>query len=126
MLVGIAVLMFILFGGNIVGLYNSNPEIIRIGRNIMLIVAFLQPFQSSQFIIAGGLRGAGDTRTTAMITFITVLLVRPIFAIVLIRLGFGLYGAWFALAADQLLRSALVLARYQSGKWKTIKLKNEK
>lgn len=117
--------VFILFGGNIVGLYNSNPEIIRIGRNIMLIVAFLQPFQSSQFIIAGGLRGAGDTRTTAMITFITVLIVRPLFAIVMIRMGLGLYGAWFALAADQLLRSALVLARYQSGKWKTIKLKNE-
>lgn len=60
--------IFVLFGGNIVGLYNSNPEIIRIGGHIMLIVAFLQPFQSSQFIVAGGLRGAGDTRTTAMIT----------------------------------------------------------
>ena len=117
--------IFVLFGGNIVGLYNSNPEIIRIGGHIMLIVAFLQPFQSSQFIVAGGLRGAGDTRTTAMITFVTVLLVRPVFAIILIRMGLGLYGAWYALAADQLLRSALVLARYQSGKWKTIRLRNE-
>ena len=117
--------IFILFGGNIVGLYNSNPEIVRIGGHIMLIVAFLQPFQSSQFIVAGGLRGAGDTRTTAMITFVTVLLVRPVFAIILIRMGLGLYGAWYALAADQLLRSALVLARYQSGKWKTIRLRNE-
>ena len=38
--------IFVLFGGNIVGLYNSNPEIIRIGGHIMLIVAFLQPFRS--------------------------------------------------------------------------------
>ena len=118
--------VFVFFGGTIVGLYNSDPEIIRMGGRIMLIVAFLQPFQSSQFIIAGGLRGAGDTRTTAIITFITVLLVRPITAIVLVSLGMGLYGAWFAMAADQVLRSALVLARYQSGKWKNIKLKNEK
>lgn len=118
--------VFVLFGGNIVGLYNSDPEIIRIGGRIMLIVALLQPFQSSQFIVAGGLRGAGDTKTTAMITFITVLLVRPIAAMILVGAGLGLYGAWFALGADQILRTALVFARYKSGKWKTIKLKTEK
>lgn len=117
--------VFIFFGGTIVGFYNSDPQIIEMGGKIMLFVAFLQPFQSSQFIIAGGLRGAGDTRATAMFTFITVLLVRPIVAIVMVKLGFGLYGAWFAMACDQLLRSALVLGRYQSGKWKTLKLKHE-
>lgn len=118
-------LVFIFFGSEIVGLYNSDSEIIRIGGQIMFFVAFLQPFQSSQFIIAGGLRGAGDTRTTAVITFVTVLLVRPLVAILLVHLGFGLYGAWAALACDQLLRSGLVLARYRSGKWKLIKVKNE-
>lgn len=117
--------IFVFFGSAIVGLYNSDPQIIAMGGKIMLFVAFLQPFQSSQFIIAGGLRGAGDTKATAMFTFITVLLVRPIVAIILVNLGFGLYGAWFAMACDQLLRSALVLGRYQSGKWKTIKLKSE-
>ena len=117
--------VFILFGGEIVGLYNSDPEIIRIGGQIMLFVAFLQPFQSSQFIIAGGLRGAGDTKATAIFTFITVLLVRPIVAIVLVHFGLGLYGAWAAMATDQILRSALVLYRYNSGKWKLIKLKSE-
>ena len=118
-------LVFSLFGGTIVGFYNSDPEIIRVGGQIMFFVAFLQPFQSSQFIIAGGLRGAGDTKTTAIITMITVLLIRPIVAITLIHLNFGLYGAWIALACDQLVRSGLVLARYKSGKWKMIKLKNE-
>lgn len=121
----ILALVFIFFGGQIVGLYNSNPEIIRIGGRIMLFVAFLQPFQSSQFIIAGGLRGAGDTRATAIVTFITVLLVRPIVAITLVNLGLGLYGAWAALATDQMIRSGLVLYRYNSGKWKLIKLKSE-
>lgn len=118
--------IFALFGKQIVGLYNSDPEIIRIGGRIMLFVALLQPFQGSQFIIAGGLRGAGDTKTTARITFITVLLVRPFVAMLLVRTRLWLYGAWVALACDQILRTALVFARYQSGKWKTIKLKTEK
>jgi putative MATE family efflux protein len=90
--------IFALFGKQIVGLYNSDPEIIRIGGRIMLFVALLQPFQGSQFIIAGGLRGAGDTKTTARITFITVLLVRPFVAMLLVRTRLWLYGAWVALA----------------------------
>ena len=119
-------LIFAFFGGAIVSLYNKDPDIVRMGGRIMLFVAALQPLQTSQFIIAGGLRGAGDTRATAIITFITVLLVRPTTAILLVNLtDLGLYGAWIALALDQLLRSMLVLFRYQSGKWKTIKIKSE-
>ncbi len=118
-------LTFGLFGKQIVGLYNSDIDIIQIGGRIMLFVAFLQPFQSSQFIISGGLRGAGDTRATAIITFITILLIRPLGAILFIYLGLGLYGAWLALACDQMLRSGLIIYRYNSGKWKLIKLKNE-
>ena len=121
----ILALVFSFFGGAIVGLYNSDPDIIKIGGTIMLFVAFLQPFQSAQFILAGSLRGAGDTKMTAIITFITVLLIRPILAIILVSNGLGLYGAWLALACDQIIRSALMLMRYRSGKWKLFKLKNE-
>ena len=117
--------IFVFFGGQIVGLYNSDPNIIQMGGRIMFFVAFLQPFQSSQFIIAGGLRGAGDTKATAKYTLITVLLIRPIVAIILVKTGLGLYGAWVAMACDQLVRSGLVLNRYNSGKWKLIKLKSE-
>jgi len=121
----IFMIVFIFFGGEIVSLYNSDPAIIKTGAKIMLFVAFLQPFQTSQFIIAGGLRGAGDTKATAIITFLTVLVLRPALAILLVNAGLGLYGAWIAFTADQLTRSLLVLLRYKSGKWKSITLKNE-
>lgn len=125
---GVAVLLgltFAFFGGDIVSLYNKDAAVIEMGGRIMLFVAFLQPFQTSQFIIAGGLRGAGDTKSTAKITTVTVLIVRPVVALVLVNAGLDLYGAWIALACDQLLRTALVFLRYKSGKWKLIKLKNE-
>ena len=111
-------LVFIFFGGDIVALYNSDTGIIETGERIMLFIAFMQPFQTSQFIIAGGLRGAGDTRATAMITSVTVLVLRPLLAITLIEMGFGLYGAWMAFASDQLVRTLLVMLRYKGGKWK--------
>ena len=116
--------IFFFFGRQIVSLYTNDPAVIEQGTRILKLVAFVQPFQSSQFILAGALRGAGDTRATMVITFLTVLLVRPGVALLLIN-GFhwGLDGAWIALVTDQLLRSGLVLLRYNSGKWKKIRIK---
>lgn len=114
-------LIFFFLGKNIVSLYSTDYEVITQGAKILKLVALIQPFQSSQFILAGALRGAGDTKATAVITFITILLLRPGLAIFTINiLGFGVEGAWYALVADQLVRSLLVLMRYNSGKWKTM------
>lgn len=116
---GIAAL-FVFFGGWIVSLYNDDPYIIETGAKLLLIVAAIQPLQSSQFILSGALRGAGDTKVIAVYIFFTVLLLRPGLAMGLIGAGMGLWGAWIALAADQATRSLLVLLRFRSGKWKRI------
>lgn len=115
--------VFFLFGKQIVGLYSDDLVVVTEGARILKIVALIQPFQSSQFILAGALRGAGDTRTTAIITFVTVLILRPGLAIIAINfLELGLIGAWLALASDQFFRSLLIVLRYNSGKWKNIKI----
>lgn len=121
----ILTVIFIFFGKDIVALYNKDATVVATGGVIMLFVAFMQPFQTSQFIVSGGLRGAGDTRSTAIITLVTVLLLRPVLAISLVKAGYGLYGAWAAFVADQLVRSLLVVLRYNSGKWKIIKVKGK-
>ena len=121
----VGVLMFF-FGGDIVWLYNQTPEIVQWGGNILMLVAFLQPVQATQFIVAGGLRGAGDTRYTAIVMLVTVLFVRASLAMLMIRVfHWGLWGAWIALACDQCLRSLLIVLRYRSGKWKNIRLKGQ-
>lgn len=52
---------FILFGRPLSSLYTNDEACIAICVEIFWIVAFIQPFQSSQFIVSGALRGAGDT-----------------------------------------------------------------
>jgi Na+-driven multidrug efflux pump len=118
-------LSFVFFGRQIVALYvgegPDKAQIIELGTLIMRMVAIMLPLQSSQFILAGALRGAGDTRAIAVITFITVLLIRPgIAGITVVALQWGLVGAWLALIIDQIFRSVLVLMRYKTGKWKTV------
>jgi putative MATE family efflux protein len=105
----------------IIALYNDTPEVIAMGSKILLLLAASQPFQADQFITAGGLRGAGDTRYTAFVIAITVLGVRSGLGVLAIKVfDWGLWGAWIALIADQLLRTGLMGLRYKSGKWKTI------
>jgi putative MATE family efflux protein len=116
-------LIFFFLGKPIVSLYTKETEVIAQGARILMFVALVQPLQSSQFILAGALRGAGDTRATAVITMITVLFIRPSLALYSINvLNWGLEGAWFALLVDQAIRSLLVLFRFNSGKWKRIKV----
>ncbi len=120
MMVGV---LFFFFGEQLTSLYNKDPFIIEQGKQIMKLMALIIPFQTSQFILAGALRGAGDTRATAVITLCTVLAIRPGASYIAVHvLSWGVIGAWVALGLDQVLRSVFVLIRYNSGKWKTIRV----
>ncbi len=111
------------FSGTLVRLYNENPEVIRLGSEILAFVAFMQPFQNQQFITNGALRGAGDTRFSAMVIFVTVLGIRSGFGMLFVHVfHWGLKGAWYALVLDQGIRTALILWHYSTGKWRFIKM----
>ena len=119
--------LFYFFGAEIVMLYNKKPEVVESGAVIMRFVAFVQPFQCMQFVESGALRGAGDTRSTMIVTMISILLVRMALALLLVNVfDMGLYGAWIALLGDQLLRTVLIGYRYHSNKWMLFKVKGSK
>ena len=115
-------LVFVVFGRQLSSLYTNDADCIAICISILWIVALIQPFQSAQFIVAGALRGAGDTKFAAKLTFFTVMLLRPGLAILAVNVfGLGLPGAWLAISADQGLRAIVIMGRYYSGRWKQLK-----
>ncbi len=117
-------LIFFFFGSEIVNLYTNNPKIIENASLVLKIIAFVQPFQSSQLILAGGLRGAGDTFWPLVGTFSGVLLVRVVLAHIFVNImGYGLAGAWMAVFVDQFVRWLFVYARFKTGKWKYTKIR---
>lgn len=118
----VGMVMF-LFAEILVGLYSNDPAIIENASSALRVAAVIQPFQANQLIVAGSLRGAGDTRFPLVSTFIGVLGIRVILANIFIQVfGFGLIGAWLAIAVDQFVRWILIRLRFRSGKWKTISL----
>jgi len=114
----------ILLRSVIVGLFTTDAAVIAMGAEIIFLIALSLPVQTDSFVISGGLRGAGDTRFTAMSMLVTVLIVRSVLAWLLVTvLGWELWGAWIAFLADLLVRAAMIYFRYYSGVWKGIKLK---
>lgn len=119
----IAVLFFF-FSREIVGLYTPDQQIIESASSALRIIALVQPFQSSQLILSGALRGAGDTVWPLIATIIGVIVVRLGFATLLVTyMKMGLDGAWIAVFIDQLVRWYLIHRRFNSGLWKTVQIR---
>jgi len=117
-------IVFFFFGEYIVRLYSNDVEIIKNASMVLKIIALVQPFQSSQLILAGGLRGAGDTVWPLVGTFVGVLLVRLVLANILVYyFELGLAGAWVAVLVDQFIRWCFVYTRFKTGKWKHVKIR---
>lgn len=78
---------------------------------------------ATYLVLAGALRGAGDTRTTMFMTFSSTFGVRiPLAFILGIMLGLGLVGIWIALACELMFRGVLFLARFLHGGWTRIQV----
>lgn len=122
MLLGLALCaLFLLFRKQLIMLFTDEQPIIEMGAKIMLIIAATSLAQTSQVVISGCLRGAGDTRFVAVSSFVGVGAIRPGLSWLLCYpIGLGLIGAWIGMFADQFLRLLLNAARFKSGRWTKI------
>ncbi len=115
--------LYSLFGRVFVDMFTNDSYVLNLGATIMIINGLIVLMQINHVILAGSLRGAGDTRYTALISFISITIVRPVFAYILCYpLGLGLVGAWLGMLADQTMRFVLSSARYASAKWLKLSL----
>lgn len=116
----IALIMFF-FGRHIAALYTSDPDVIQKTAMVLKIIGIVQPAQSTQFILSGGLRGAGDTRWPLYATFLGIWGMRVMGGYFLaVQLGLGLIGAWMGMALDQLTRASVIFYRFRKGGWKKV------
>lgn len=111
------------FGRYIAWAYTEDPTVISLSANVLKLIALVQPFLASMFVLVGALRGAGDTKWTMYITMAGVWGVRVVVAYILVlKMGLGLYGAWIAMALDMVARSILVELRFRSGHWTKLRV----
>lgn len=109
-----------LFGEQLIGLYTTDPKIIKLGAAVLIVDAILEPGRTSNLVIISGLRGAGDVFFPVIVGMIFMWG----FAVGLgyffaVHLDMGLIGFWIGMALDEWLRGLVMLLRWKSGIWKS-------
>jgi MATE family multidrug resistance protein len=94
-----AAVVFVLAPHPILGLFTTDPVVIRIGVSLLLVAAVFQLFDGLQGVATGVLRGFGDTRTAMLWNlaghwFFGL----PIGYILCFVMGWGVVGLWVGLS----------------------------
>ena len=103
--------------------FTQDEAVIELGTQFLRIVAMLQIPLALTMVLAGSLRGAGDTRFIMWTTTVGMWGIRvPLALIFGVWLELGVYYVWTAMIADWTVRMALLLWRYQSERWRAIQV----
>lgn len=121
--VGAAILTFsgamiYIFAPQLVRLFTPDPQAIALATRCLHQVAFIQPIQVIAWILAGALRGAGDTKWPFYITAVCNWCIRTLGAYLCIRVfHLGLPEAVLCACADSCVRALWTWLRFRTGKW---------
>ncbi len=116
-------LIYILYSGYLVRIFNNDPLVVEFGKRLILIAAVFQFFDAVQMIASGALRGAGDTKVP-MIFALTGgwALFLPLSVVFGTVLKGGVVGAWVGAAFYVVFLGTAMFLRLKTDRWKRISL----
>ncbi|MDD4746132.1 MAG: MATE family efflux transporter [Salinivirgaceae bacterium] len=106
------------FGAQLIGMFTSEPEVIRIGTQYLVIVSSFYILFSTMFSITGVMRGAGATLIPMFITLFSLWIIRIPIAYFLSDI-FGSKGIWWAIPVAWLFGMIGTSIYYKTGKWRS-------
>ena len=106
----------------LISIFTSDQAVISIASGIFFINLFLELGRTTNLVLIACLRGAGDVLypTVCAVFSNWALSVLGSYLLAVVA-GWGIYGLWIALAADECFRGILMILRWRSTKWKTKK-----
>lgn len=115
--------IFFFFPYALLRAFTTDEAVIELGIMFLKIVALLQIPLALTMVLAGSLRGAGDTRFIMGATMIGMWGVRvPLALIAALWMRQSVLLIWAAMIADWTIRMGLLLWRYQSERWRQIQV----
>ncbi len=116
-------LVFFFFPYALLHAFTTDEAVIDLGTMFLKIVALLQIPLALTMVLAGSLRGAGDTRFIMGATMIGMWCVRvPLALVAALWLRQSVLYIWAAMIVDWTVRMGLLLWRYQSERWRQIQV----
>ena len=111
--------VFVVLANPIVGLFTSDPEILRYGANCLRILGLGYPMYAVGMIVVQALNGAGDTRTPSILNFIVFWMTQiPLAYWLSSSAGFGPNGVFLAIVLSETLLTVLAVMVFRRGRWR--------
>lgn len=116
-------LLVIAFREPLLGLFTDNPDIIRLGSQVILLSIVLETGRTCNMVIINSLRAAGDATFPVYMGVLSMVFMSLSLGYALIfPLQLGLIGVWLAIAADEWLRAVIMFFRWRSRVWERKRL----
>lgn len=117
---GVLGLVSVVLAPLIVGLFSSEPEVIRYGTSCIRILGIGYPMYAVGMIIIQAMNGAGDTVTPSVLNFICFWVLQIPLAYWLAEpMAFGPNGVFISLISAESALTILGVLVFRRGKWKT-------
>lgn len=116
--------VFFLITPFILKLYSLSDEAVR----LIIILCFMHNLFNALlhppgFVLANGLRAAGDVKYTMYTSIFATVICRVILSIIFgIWMNLGVIGVALAMGCDWAIRAILIVSRYKKGKWKEMQV----
>jgi len=106
----------------IAGIFSSDPEVIDIAADYLLILGLSQVFMGIEIILEGAFSGAGDTIPPMAVSIPGSVARLPLAYLLCFTFGIGINGVWWSLTITSVLKAVTLLIWFSRGKWKKKKL----
>lgn len=111
-------LVFIAMGDKLVALVSPVPLHREVTPQLLWVCGWVQPFFAISIVFSQAIKGAGDTRSTMVIGYLSLFLVRlPLAYLFGVVFEWGLVGVWYGLCGEMVVRGLLYAARFFHGGW---------
>lgn len=118
-IMSVVAVCFLVFPVWITTLFTTEAVVVTMTVSYLRINAVSEPFLAVLMVLRGGLQGAGDTVMPMIMTLVNMWVLRIPLAILLLKMGYGASGAWFAMSATTILGSLMIAAWFKWGTWRT-------
>jgi len=111
-------LVFILVPDVLIAAVSPVPLHQEVAPQLLWICGWVQPFFALAIVLSHAIKGAGDTRSTMIIGYVSLFVFRlPAAYLLGIYFDLGLAGVWYGLCGEMVVRGLLFTARFAQGGW---------
>lgn len=116
----LVVVLYVIFFNSLLGVFTDNESIKHLGMWMLIISLIMEPARAVNIVAGSLLKAVGDAKYTSMVAVVFIWGVIPLVFVISHNPSFGILTIWLCFAVDEVARAVVNIARWRTGKWKSM------